>query len=97
MRARIFAVGLSVVFVLVFASSALAGGSASANSVYPSSAAHVQASIVHKQHTTAPTPSAVKSSGTLPFTGVDLGVVGGAAALLVALGFGVRLVARDRA
>jgi hypothetical protein len=46
---------------------------------------------------THPRVKAAKSSGTLPFTGLDLGFIFAGAALVVAGGFGLRRLSRTRA
>ena len=46
---------------------------------------------------THPRVKAAKSSGTLPFTGLDLGFIFAGAALVVAGGFGLRRLSRSRA
>jgi hypothetical protein len=46
---------------------------------------------------TQPRVKAAKSSGTLPFTGLDLGFIFAGAALVVAGGFGLRRLSRSRA
>ncbi len=46
---------------------------------------------------TQPHVKTAKSSGTLPFTGLDLGFIFAGAALVVAGGFGLRRLSRSRA
>lgn len=46
--------------------------------------------------TAAQTPAQASSSGDLPFTGMDLGLVAGAGLLLLAAGFGIRRVTRSQ-
>jgi hypothetical protein len=58
---------------------------------------NVQAKVAHAASApkTKPAPlTTTKSSGTLPFTGLDLTVVSVGAALLLAGGFGVRKLGR---
>lgn len=43
----------------------------------------------------ASTPAVTKSSGKLPFTGLDLVLVVGAGGILLALGFGMRRLSRS--
>lgn len=40
-------------------------------------------------------PAPVHTAGTLPFTGMDLGLVGGAGVVLVAMGISLRRVTRN--
>jgi hypothetical protein len=53
--------------------------------------------VAGKQTQTHPRVKAAKSSGTLPFTGLDLGFIFAGAALVVAGGFGLRRLSRSRA
>jgi hypothetical protein len=83
---------IAVVLTAVFASSALAAGNTSAKSAYGKKATKIQAIVAKK----APHHAAlgVKSTATLPFTGVDLGFIAGAGVLLVGMGLSIRRVTR---
>lgn len=101
---RRFLIGIAVVLAAVTASSALAGNGPSA-SVYGHTGTKVQKSIGSKPSPkkakagvlaakTAPTAVAVTRSGTLPFTGVDLGLISVAGILLIGGGLTLRRVGR---
>jgi len=76
--------------------SALAVGNGPTSSVYDHQGTQVQTQVAAVTTTKpAPKPAAtVTTSGTLPFTGVDLGVFAAGGVLLVATGFGLRRATR---
>jgi hypothetical protein len=51
--------------------------------------------VVKGAKDSAPQTTASPTSGTLPFTGMDLGLVGLAGIVLLGLGFSLRQIARD--
>ena len=80
----------SVVLAMVFASVALGAGNSSTKSVYGHKATTIQKAVPHK---TVKSPSP-KPNGTLPFTGLDLGLFAAAGVGLGVMGFGLRRVSR---
>ena len=101
MNMRTMIVMTALVLTAVFASSALAAGNSSAMAAYGKKGAKVQAVLAAKTTKTAPkkivvkhTAPAVKSAATLPFTGLDLGLVAGAGVVLLGMGFSLRRVTR---
>ena len=98
-RGRMKAGTLAAVTILaaVFAVSAFAGGNLSSKTVYASAATKVQAAVATKHAATPSAPAstpATTAAGTLPFTGVDLGIIVAAGVVLVLLGWGLRHVTR---
>ena len=87
------AVAALVICVPAFASGS---GNTTLKSAYGSTPHNVSGVV---KTTTKPKPAvkptAVKTSGTLPFTGVDLGVVAGAAVLLLGVGLAFRRLGRQ--
>jgi hypothetical protein len=94
------------VLTAVFASTALAAGNSSAKLAYGSKGAKVQAVLAAK---TTVKPKAKKvvvvpkvakvaavKSATLPFTGLDLGLIAGAGIVLVGMGLSLRRVTRKQ-
>jgi hypothetical protein len=81
---------------LLVAVPAYAGGS-TLNSGYGSTPGNVAGSVATKTpKKTTPTPTkVVQSGGTLPFTGVDLGVFGAAAIVLIGTGVAFRRLGRQ--
>jgi hypothetical protein len=91
---------LAVVVACAFASSALAGNS-STKTTYNTKGATVQKTIgkVKSKHKTKPaaqTAPKVIHSGTLPFTGLDLGFIVAGGLLLVATGASLRRLTRQQ-
>jgi hypothetical protein len=74
-------IGALVVICSVLVANALAGGGTSVNG-YAGTAGVIQ--------------SSVKSNGTLPFTGLDLGLVAGAALAALVVGTFMRRLSRSR-
>jgi hypothetical protein len=99
-RATVFVMVVSL--ALVFAASALAGGNAATKSVYNNAGTKVQAAVAKVTHPksesagnlAAKASPTVAQARTLPFTGADLGLIGGAAFVLLLLGVSVRHLAR---
>jgi hypothetical protein len=95
---RRITVAIAVGCALVLASTALAGNGPT-TVVYGNKGANVQKSLGVK-HPTVTTPSTTvttpsnTSPATLPFTGLDLGLVSAAGVLLVGVGFTLRRVTR---
>lgn len=87
-RTKLTAVLAALVLgALLVAGTALAGGTPSG---YQSNANGTEG-IVHKSVTS---PTSTKTVGTLPFTGLDLGLAAGGAAVLVLAGLSLRRVGR---
>jgi hypothetical protein len=92
---RIRVVLVAVALGLLFGAQAFAAaGNTSSTAVYQHSAGKVQ-SVIHASQGAVASASAAKP-GTLPFTGLDLGVVLGAGLILVATGFSLRRLTRKR-
>lgn len=86
------------VLAIVFASSAFAAGNKASKSVYGHKSARIQhavAAVKFQKTTPNHVAAAVATKGTLPFTGLDLGVLAGAAVLLVGVGVSLRRVTRN--
>jgi len=86
----------SVVLAMVFASVALGAGNSSTKSVYGHKATTIQKAVPHKT-VKSPSPTKIitsKPNGTLPFTGLDLGLFAAAGVGLGVMGFGLRRVSR---
>jgi hypothetical protein len=81
MNKLVGSIGALAIICLVLVANALAGGSTSVNG-YAGTAGTIQ--------------SGVKSNGTLPFTGLDLGLVAGAAAAALVVGTFMRRLSRSR-
>jgi hypothetical protein len=91
---------LAVVVACVFASSALAGNS-STKTTYDTKGATVQKTIgkakpKHQSKPAVSTAPKVVHTGTLPFTGLDLGFIVAGGLLLVAVGASLRRVTRQQ-
>lgn len=88
-----------VAAALVVAVPAYAGGNSTLDNGYPKTPNNVAHNVAGKVKTNKSTPTtpktAVKSGGTLPFTGLDLGVFAGAAFVLVGTGFLFRRLGRQ--
>jgi len=92
---RIVRVSLcAAVAALVICVPAFASGNNTLTSAYGSTP-HNVSGVVKTTTKPAAKPTAVKTSGTLPFTGVDLGVVAGAAVLLLGVGLAFRRLGRQ--
>ncbi len=90
-------IGLVLVVAIVFVAPALAGNGPS-KGVYATAGTKVQKVVTVTKGTRATAGVAgAKASGTLPFTGLDLGLMGGAGVLLVGTGLSLRLLTRERA
>jgi hypothetical protein len=92
------AVALAAILVGVFLLGVQVALAATPNDVQYNSTTTQQTTtgqIAGKQ--TQPRVKTAKSSGTLPFTGLDLGFIFAGAALVVAGGFGLRRLSRSRA
>jgi hypothetical protein len=88
---------LAVVVACVFASSALAGNS-STKTTYDTKGATVQKTLGKPKHKTKPavqTAPKVVHTGTLPFTGLDLGFIVAGGLVLVATGVSLRRLTRQ--
>lgn len=87
--------GFVLVLAVVFAAPAFATGNGPSKTVYPSTGAKVQGVVTKGTKASAHVKGA-KASGTLPFTGFDLGLMVGAGMLLVGTGLSLRLLTRER-
>jgi hypothetical protein len=87
---------LAVIVACVFASSALAGNS-STKTTYDTKGANVQKTLgKSKTKPVAKTTPKVVHTGTLPFTGLDLGFIVAGGLVLVAIGASLRRVSRQQ-
>jgi hypothetical protein len=84
-----------VAAALVVAVPAYAGGSSTLDNGYPSTPNNVAGTVATKKSSPTTPKTAVKSGGTLPFTGLDLGVFAGAGVVLVGTGFLFRRLGRQ--
>lgn len=88
----VFAIGVTC---LVLTASALAGGSLLSSYGGQGTAPQVKVSVAGAQNSAVAKPAATKpSGGTLPFTGMDVGFVVGAGAVLLGAGLALRRGAR---
>jgi hypothetical protein len=103
MKMRAMIVMIAVVLTAVFASSALGAGNSSAKAAYGKKGTSVQAVLSAKTTKAAPkkvvpkkvvVKHVVAKTATLPFTGLDLGLVAGAGVVLLGMGFSLRRVTR---
>ena len=100
MKMRAMIVMIAVVLTAVFASSALGAGNSSAKAAYGKKGSSVQAVLSAKTTKAAPKKVVAKhvvaktATATLPFTGLDLGLVAGAGVVLLGMGFSLRRVTR---
>jgi hypothetical protein len=86
---------IAVVALLVAVPAAYAGGS-TLKTGYAPTAHNIAGTVAKKPAKTGQSGTApVKTSGTLPFTGLDLGLFAGAAIVLTGIGFGFRRVGRQ--
>jgi hypothetical protein len=99
---RYVRVSVAAVFAaLVFAVPAFASGGSTLKSAYGSTPHNVGGVVATKTKPTKSTPSkpvtpaVVKSSGTLPFTGIDLGIAAVVAVGLVGTGLAFRRLGRQ--
>jgi len=93
MRSKHPTVGAAVCALLLFAAPA-ASAQTSAQSGYSTPAGNVQQRVGGGHD--APRPDTVENrGGSLPFTGLDLGLVGAAGGFLLAVGFAVRRLSRS--
>jgi hypothetical protein len=83
MRLKHLTVGAAVYVALLIAAPATFAQTA-ATSGYSQPAGSVQQQVGHEPH------AASSDAGSLPFTGLDLGLVGGAGGMLLAIGLAVR-------
>jgi hypothetical protein len=91
LAAKLMALALPLALAAVLAAGAAASGPTS--SVYSSSGAQVESALTPAT-SSAPQTSAPAAAATLPFTGLDLGIVCVAGALLIGVGFTLRRVTR---
>ena len=86
-------IGAAVCALLLFAAPA-ASAQTSAQPGYSTPAGNVQQQVGGGHD--APSPNTVENrGGSLPFTGLDLGLVGAAGGFLLAVGFAVRRLSRS--
>ena len=89
---RALLVMVVVATALMLAGGALASGSGSAKTVYGNVSGKVQSVVKGAKASVAAT--AKPRSGTLPFTGLDLGVMVGTGLILLTMGVGLRRLGR---
>jgi hypothetical protein len=93
-RAR-FSLAIVTVVLLAAVPAAFAGGS-TLKTGYAKTAHNVAGTVAKKPAKTGSSATApVKTTGTLPFTGLDLGLFAGAAIVLTGIGFGFRRLGRQ--
>jgi hypothetical protein len=92
-RGKSVVLGLALVAAAVFAASALAGSNGTLCKVYCKKGTSVQKQVAAASSFT---PPGSDGGGTLPFTGLDLGVVALAGVLLVFAGFGLHRLTRKQ-
>ena len=89
------AVGAAVCALLLFAAPA-ASAETSAQPGYSTPAGNIQQQVGGGHDAPRPRTAPVESrGGSLPFTGLDLGLVGAAGGVLLAAGFAVRRLSRS--
>jgi hypothetical protein len=91
---KLGATSLVVLALLVVAPTAFAGGGSSSSILNGYGKVAAVTAKVTKPKATKPIPT-TKPGTTLPFTGLDLGIVGGFAVLLIGLGVGMRRLGRS--
>jgi hypothetical protein len=92
-RAAGAAAAFAALVITTFAPSALAGGHKGSSSLGYAGPGGKQASIQPKK--VAPAGAqASKDNGTLPYTGADIALVGGAGVLLIGFGVGIHSLSR---
>jgi hypothetical protein len=94
MRVKYVSVGAVVCAALLFAAPTASAQSA-AQQGYSQPAGSVEQHLEGAQHRPIAKPAATSSSGGLPFTGLDLGLVAGAGGVLLAMGFAIRRLSRS--
>jgi hypothetical protein len=96
MRLRNITVGLALCAAMFVAAPAY--GQSAAQNGYSQPAGSVQQQLGgdgSDAHSATTEPTASKSSGTLPFTGLDIALVVAAGGVLVAMGMGIRRLSRS--
>ena len=98
-RMKALAAAALVFLALLVSAPAFAAGNGLSKAVYHNRGHKVQHLVTKPSKTTSGTKAATAGAkastrGTLPFTGLDLGVVAGASLLLVGTGFTVRKLGR---
>jgi hypothetical protein len=94
---RIIATGVAVMALLALPSAALASGSSTCSTYNPQ-----LCQIVGNGNVNTPSsgstvvPSATQSAGSLPFTGLDLGLVAAGGAVLIGAGLAARRLSASR-
>jgi hypothetical protein len=85
----IISAALTLVLTLAFATSAFGQSSIDG---YSDEASQIQAQVADEAQ--APAPESTPGEGSLPFTGLDLGLMGAAGGLLLGAGLGMRRLTR---
>jgi hypothetical protein len=100
---RIIATGVAVMALLALPTAAFAGGSSTCSTYNPqlcqivgNGSANTPSSGSTVVPTSAVVPSATQSSGSLPFTGLDLGLVAAGGAVLIGVGLAARRLSASR-
>jgi hypothetical protein len=83
----IISAGLTLILTLAFATSAFGQSSIDG---YSDEASQIQAQVTDE----AQAPESTPGEGSLPFTGLDLGLMGAAGGLLLGAGLGMRRLTR---
>jgi hypothetical protein len=88
--------GFALVLAVLFAVPALAAGNSPSKIVYSTSGAKVQGLVAKSTKPSTQAVKGAKAGGTLPFTGLDLSLMFGAAIVLGATGLSLRWLTRKR-
>jgi hypothetical protein len=91
---RIIATAIAVIALLALPSMAFAGGSSTCSSYNPQLCQVVTGTTT--TGTTTATPTARQSTGSLPFTGLDLGFVAAGGVVLIGAGLVARKLSAER-
>jgi hypothetical protein len=94
---RIVATGVAIMALLALPSAALASGSSTCSSYNPQLCQIVgNGSVNTPSSGSTVVPSATQSAGSLPFTGLDLGLVAAGGAVLIGAGLAARRLSASR-
>ena len=94
MRVRYASATVAVCSALLFSAPTAIAQSA-AQQGYSQPAGSVEQQLGGAQHRPVAKPAATSTSGGLPFTGLDLGLVAAAGGVLLAMGFAIRRLSRS--
>ena len=94
MRVKYASAGVAVCAALLF-SAPTAFAQSAAQQGYSRPAGSIERRLAGAQHRAVARPVATSSSGGLPFTGLDIGLVTGAGGVLLAMGVALRRLSRS--